>query len=241
MERALLVALVLPALAAGCLGGEPGASVATGQIDGAVVDQLLRPYGNQTVYLSPLGWTDATSRLGGFTFRDVPVGTYTVLAAKDGTRGGAAVVDVEEGRITKTILQLLPFDVQPPYLDIVPHSSFADTAFPGTVCADCAWEASLDEHPEEVVFEARWEATTLGFDGMRFQVTDDQGDVLYQSPVETDGPVTISIAGADIPDDARTLRVTATFGSEFTPRANFRMESVLTLYHGATKAELFGT
>lgn len=235
-----MVAMVLPALAAGCLGGEPDVPVATGQIDGAVVDQLLHPFGNQTVYLSPLGWSDSTSRLGGFTFREVPVGTYTVLTALDGTRGAAAVVDVEEGRITKTILQLLPVDVAPPYLDIVPHSSFTDTAFPGTVCDRCAWEVPLDEHPEEVVFEARWDSTALGLDGMRFQVTDARGDVLYQSPVETDGPVTISIAGADIPEDAGSLHVTATFGSEFTPRASFRMESVLTLYHGATKAELFG-
>lgn len=238
--RALLVAMVLPALAAGCLDDGPAAPVPTGQIDGAVVDQLLRPFGNQTVYLSPLGRTDSTSRLGGFTFREVPVGTYTVLTALEGTRGAAAVVDVQEGRVTKTILQLLPVDVAPPYLDIVPHSGFADRAFPGEVCGGCAWEVPLDQHPEEVVFEARWDGTALGLDGMRFQVTDDRGDVLYQSPVETDGPVTISIAGADIPDDAGSLHVTASFGQEFTPRANFRMESVLTLYHGATKAELFG-
>lgn len=240
MAKAALLALLLPAALAGCLGGDSGPPLPTGQIDGAVVDQLLRPFAGQDVYLSPLGWLDSTSRLGGFTFREVPVGSYTLLTAREGTLGAAAAVDVEEGRITKVILQMMPVPVAQPTMSILPHSSFAEQAFPGTECASCAWTIRLDDAPAEVVFEARWDATPLGMDAMRFQVTDDRGDVLYQSPVETAGPVTISISGHDIPDDAGALQVTASFGRDFTPRTSFRLDTVLTLYHGATKAELFG-
>lgn len=240
MDKGVLLALVLPAAFAGCLGGEPAEPVPTGQIDGAVVDQLLHPFANQTVYLSQLGRTDATSRLGGFTFREVPVGSYTLLTAREGTRGAAAVVDVEADKVTKVILQLLPLPQVLPSMSILPHSSHADFAYANTLCETCSWDIPLaGQHPVEVVFEAHWDQTLLGRDGMRFEVTDDRGDVLYQSPVDLASPVVISIAGADIPDDVQELHVQASFGQEFTPRANFRMESVLTFYYGATKAELF--
>ena len=46
--------------------------------------------------------------------------------------------------------------------------------------------------------------------------------------------------GADIPADARALVVEASFGQDFLPRAEFRMESAMTLYYGATREQLFG-
>lgn len=241
MQKVALLALVLPAALAGCLGGEAPDPIPTGQIDGAVVDQLLRPFANQTVYLSQLGVTDSTSRLGGFTFREVPVGTYTLLTVREGTRGAAAVVDVEEGRVTKVILQMLPIPKVEPSIAVLPHSSREDYAFPSSTCASCSWTVALDGAPAEVVFEAYWDQTVLGRDGMRFEVADDKGDVLYQSPVDSAGPVIISISGEDIPDDAGELVVRGVFGSDFTPRAGFRMESVLTVFYGATKDELFHT
>ena len=240
MEKVALLALVLPAAFAGCLGGEPPAPIPTGQIDGAVVDQLLRPFSAQVVYLSELGRQDATSPLGGFTFREVPVGSYTLLVTREGTRGAVAFVDVEQDKVTKVILQLIPVPVELPFMNIVPHESRQEAAFPNTVCEGCTWVAHLDQGaPAEVIFDARWEQTALGQDKMRFQVRDDQGHLLYQSPVETAGPVSISIQGDDIPDDARSLTIEASFGSSFTPRLEFEMLSAVTLYYGATKAEMF--
>src|ERR1041385_4375782 len=88
MMRPLLALTLLLAPLAGCVGQAHDAAGAgpTGQLDGAVVARILHPFDGQAVYLVQLGWRDDTSPLGGFTFRDVPVGTYTVLASHDGVR-----------------------------------------------------------------------------------------------------------------------------------------------------------
>ncbi|HUR24659.1 MAG TPA: carboxypeptidase regulatory-like domain-containing protein [Candidatus Thermoplasmatota archaeon] len=244
MRTSALAALLLPALLAGCLAEGPAEPVPTGQIDGAVVDHLLHPYADQTVYLSQLGRSDQTSALGGFTFRNVPVGSYTLLAAHEGTQGAAAVVEVEADRVTKVILQLMPTPVREPHMAIFPsHSGFEDLASYSQECKSCAWTVPLegDERPAEVVFEWRWETSALadnGDDTLRFQVVDDRGDLLYRR--EAGGsPFTAALDGEDIPDDARELRVQVWFGPGFVPRANFRLESYVTVYYGATSEELF--
>ncbi len=243
MRTSALAALLLPALMAGCLGGSDPVPVPMGQIDGAVVDQLLRPFGNQTVYLSQLGRTDQTSPLGGFTFRDVPVGSYTLLAAHEGTQGAAVGITVEADRVSKVILQLLPTPVKDPHMAIFPsHSARENLTSWGAQCMDCSWTVVLgEEPPAEAVFEFRWEESALGEQGddrMKFVVVDDKGDLLYNRVADS-SPFTATIDGADIPDDARELRVRAYWGSGFTPRANFRMESFVTFYYGATRSEMF--
>lgn len=247
MRTPALAAFLLPALLAGLAGcledGPPPPP--TGQIDGAVVDQLLRPFSNQTVHLAQLQRTDQTSALGGFTFRDVPAGSYTLLAARGGTEGAVASVTVHAGQVTKVILQLLPTPVRDPHMAIFPpHSSFEDVASYGQECRSCAWTLSLDgaERPAEVVIDWTWDASALGEqgdDGMRFQVLDDQGNLLFRRTAAS-SPFTASIDGADIPSSARELRVQAWFGSAFTPRHSFAMESYPTVYYGATSDELFG-
>lgn len=241
MGKTAVLLLALPALLAGCLAGSAPPPEPTGQIDGAVVDQLLRPFSNQTVYLSPLGWRDSTSALGGFTFRHVPVGSYTLLTSREGTLGAGAVVTVEENRITKTILQLMPVHQKDPSMAIFPsHASYQDLAFANTECASCSWSVPLDgERPAEAVLEAHWESGTLGHDAIRFRVTDDRGHTLSDA-VASEPPYTASIDGADIPADATALHVTATFGQDFLPRPQFRMDSTMTLYYGATREQLFG-
>lgn len=245
MRSFALAALLLPALLAGCLGGEKAVPPPTGQIDGAVVDHLLHPFANQTVYLSQLGRTDQTSPLGGFTFRDVPVGTYTLLSAHEGTQGAAVAVEVHADRITKVILQLLPTPVRDPRMDILPsQTSVEKNAFWSQECTTCARTIRLDapEHPAEVAFEFQWESSLLGEEGddaMRFEVIDDRGDLLYRGTTAA-SPATVTIAGADIPPEARELLVHAWFGPGFTPRTEFHLHSMVTLYYGATSEELFG-
>jgi hypothetical protein len=244
MRTSALAALLLPALLAGCLGGEGPLSVPTGQIDGAVVDHLLHPFANQTVYLSQLQRTDQTSPLGGFTFRDVPVGSYTLLTAHAGTQGAAALVEVEAGKVSKVILQLMPTPVRDPHMAIFPsRSGFEDLASYSQECKSCARIVELagDERPAEVVFEWHWESSALGEngnDGMTFEVTDDQGDLLYRRDASA-SPFTATIDGADIPLAARELRVQAWFGPSFVPRANFHFDSYVTAYYGATSDEIF--
>lgn len=246
MKTSALVALLLPALMAGCLGGEEPVPVPMGQIDGAVVDQMLRPFANQTVYLSQLGRTDQTSPLGGFTFRDVPVGSYTLLAARDGTQGVAVGIAVEAGRVSKVILQLLPTPVAEPHMAIFPsHSASEDFTSWGAECLSCSWTVPLDglERPAEAVFEFHWEASALGEQGddrMRFRIMDDRGDLLYSRMADR-SPFTATVDGADIPADAKELRVSAYWGPGFTPRANFQMDSFVTFYYGATSSEMFSS
>lgn len=244
MRGFAVAALVLPAVLAGCLG-EEAPPVPTGQIDGAVVDHLLRPFADQTVYLTQLGRTDQTSRLGGFTFRDVPVGSYTLLSAHEGTQGAVAVVDVREDHITKVILQLLPTPQREPHMAFLPpHSSFENLTAWNQECKSCAWTIPLegDERPAEVVIEWHWETSALaenGDDTLRFQVLDDRGNLLYRRQASS-SPFAATIDGYDIPADAQELRVQVWFGAGFIPRANFRLESFVTFYYGATSAELFG-
>jgi Carboxypeptidase regulatory-like domain len=244
MRTSALAALLLPALLAGCLGDEVGVAAPTGQIDGAVVDQVLRPFANQTVYLSQLGWTDQTSPLGGFSFRQVPVGSYTLLAAHDGTQGTAVVVTVEADRVTKVILQLLPTPVNEPHMAIFPsHTASENVTEWSAECKSCAQTVALNapERPAEVVIQFQWESSLLGENGndvMDFEVRDDLGNLVRSHRAMT-SPTTVTLDGADILPDAEELRILAKFGPAFTPRANFRLDSYVTVYYGATSSEIF--
>ena len=241
--KAALALLCLPALLAGCLAGEPhAAAVETGQVDGAVVDQLLRPFANQTVLLVQLGRTDQTSALGGFTFREVPVGFYTVTTTGEGGRFATQVVDVQAGKVTRTILQLLP--LPGPKLAILPfqHESTAERAEAGELCEPCAWTLDLpQQRPAEVTFEAVWASPVLGDDygHLDLLVKDDRGFPVYQQK-GVSAPLAVSIDGADIHPEARQLSLEVRYGQGFLPDPDFTMRSVLTLYLGATKAEMLG-
>ena len=219
--KAAAVLLLVPALLAGCLaGGHAPAPAPTGQVDGAVVDHLLNPYANQTVTLVQLQRTDQTSPLGGFTFRDVPVGFYTVTTSLDGVTD-TQVVDVEAGKVTRVILQLVPPHKPAPYFQAFAFDSPGERPEAGSPCSSCTWSVALDERrPAEVTLDAAWAPGPLGEDN----------DVL-----------SIRVAGADIHPEARGLRVEVAFGPRFMPNAQeFTMRSVMTLYHGATKAEMYG-
>lgn len=241
--KAAAVLLLVPALLAGCLaGGHAPAPAPTGQVDGAVVDHLLNPYANQTVTLVQLQRTDQTSPLGGFTFRDVPVGFYTVTTSLDGVTD-TQVVDVEAGKVTRVILQLVPPHKPAPYFQAFAFDSPGERPEAGSPCSSCTWSVALDERrPAEVTLDAAWAPGPLGEDNdvLSIRVVDDRGFTLYDA-TDQPSPVAISIAGADIHPEARGLRVEVAFGPRFMPNAQeFTMRSVMTLYHGATKAEMYG-
>lgn len=242
-----LALLLLPALLAGCLAGQPPAPPGpTGQIDGAVVDHLLRPFGDHTVRLVQLDRTDQTSPLGGFTFRNVPVGFYTITTEGEGGRFATQVVDVQEGKITRTILQLMP--VPGPHVAILAfsHESTADSSEPGGPCEPCGWRQAIpDQRPAEITLEAAWDEpllnTTLGshHGDLTIRVKDDRGfelAALHDVP----SPAVVAIDGADLHPDARELVVEVEYGRQFLPDTDFTMRSVMTMYLGATKLEMLG-
>lgn len=237
--KALLAALALPAILAGCLAGEPDAGAPMGQIDGAVVDHLLRPFANQSVLLVQQDRIDHTSRLGGFSFRGVPAGVYTV-ATNVGARSAAEVVEVDAGKITRVILQLHPVQDPLPVIDGHAFQTESQIAQPNQECTVCSWSQALQqrEAPAEVTLQGNWQTADLaGKDTLQVRVTDQDGIPLYQGPMAD--MQTITIAGADIPAGARDLFVRAHFGSQFTPQVSFTMVSVMTVYYGATKDQIF--
>lgn len=99
---AFLVCIALAGLA-GCAA--PAPPQPTGQVDGAVLDPWLNPFGGAVVELLELGLTDTTSDLGGFTFRSLPPGEYTLRAMPPGTDGAIATVKVRANEVTRVILQ----------------------------------------------------------------------------------------------------------------------------------------
>lgn len=251
MLKAAFALLALPALLAGCFtGGAPALAVATGQIDGAVVDHLLHPFGDQEVTLVQLERTDRTSPLGGFTFRAVPPGTYTLTTTLSDGGTATAVVDVQADKVTRVILQVLPQPEALPWFEAHTFRSTGERPSAGQVCASCEWAVPLGaDRPSEVTFEAVWAAGPgLGGDALgehindhlHIQITDGRGFPLFNDK-DVASPAYVSIAGADIHPEATEIRIQVEFGDGFTPSPQeFRMTSVVTNYFGGTKLEQFG-
>jgi hypothetical protein len=228
---------VLPALAAfllaGCFTTAPAdPAAATGRIDGAVVDGYLNPYAFQNVTLVNLGLVDQTSALGGFTFRDVPAGTYTLVAQRLGTDGDVKVVEVRPGHITRVILQMLPHREPLPFVSSMKNTVHTDLALAGADCADCAWGTFLLEQPKEMVLQAQWDAMPVGGNSLTLQLVASDGRVLGSATGES--PLEVAVHG-DLPSQER-VKVLVHFGDDFTPRP-FQMASVLDLYYVADRAQ----
>ncbi|MEA3143146.1 MAG: hypothetical protein QOG31_470 [Thermoplasmata archaeon] len=230
----------LPALAAfllaGCFSAAPGAPpVATGRIDGAVVDGFLNPYAFQNVTLVNLGLVDQTSKLGGFTFRDVPAGTYTLVAQRPGTDGDVKVVEVRPDHITRVILQMLPHRDPLPFVSTLKNTARTDLAMPGADCPDCAWGTFLLEQPKEMVLQAAWDAAPVGGNSLSLQLVTDDGTILGQASGES--PLEI-IVHENLPNQQR-VKVLVHFADDFTPRP-FQMASILALYYVQDRAHQAG-
>jgi hypothetical protein len=228
-----VLAAVAAFLLAGCVGAAPGnPAPETGRIDGAVVDGFLNPYAYQNVTLVNLGLVDQTSRLGGFTFRDVPPGTYTLLAQRPGTDGDVKVVEVRPGQITRVILQMLPHRDPLPFVDSFKNTARTDLAVPGADCPDCSWGKFVLERPEEIVLRAQWDTAPVGGNRLTLQLATDDGRVLGSATGES--PLELAVRG-DLPSQER-VKVLVHFADDFTPRP-LQMASVLDLYYGAGRAE----
>lgn len=246
--KAAALLLALPAVLAGCLAGEPPADARpAGQIDGAVLDHLLNPFGDQPVRLVQLDLVDRTSALGGFTFRAVPAGVYTLTTTLATGQSSTQIVEVRADEITRVILQVMPLPSVEPFVELHSFKSTGERPNPGAVCSTCEWAVPLGaERPEEVFFEAMWDSSILDDDGERLHImiSDDRGFQLYNqrdlaSPVGQ-GVLPVKIEGADIHPDAKELRVTVQFGNGHLPTTqDFTMDSVLAFYHGATRVDMF--
>ena len=71
----------------------------TGEIRGLVVDQNGNPIENANVQTLPPTHSILSTK-DGFIFRDVEDGEYSLMASKEGYRGGAARVEVRPKKVT---------------------------------------------------------------------------------------------------------------------------------------------
>lgn len=242
--KAAALLLALPAVLAGCLAGEPPADARpAGQIDGAVLDHLLNPFGDQPVRLVQLDLVDRTSALGGFTFRAVPAGVYTLTTTLATGQSSTQIVEVRADEITRVILQVMPMPSEEPYVELHSFQSTGERPTPGAVCATCEWAAPLGtQRPKEVTFEALWDSSILNDDNERLHImiTDDRGFQLYNKRQLASPLLPVTIEGADIHPEATELRVTVSFEDGYLPTTqDFTMDSVLAFYHGATRVDMF--
>jgi hypothetical protein len=230
--RGLLPLALAAWVLSGCITVAPApARPATGQIDGAVVDGYLNPYPYQNVTLANLHWVDQTSRLGGFTFRNVPPGTYTLVSQKPGTDGDVKVVEVSPGKTTRVILQMLPHHDPIPFVSILKNNAHTDLALPGSDCPDCAWGTFVLEKPKEIVLKAAWDAAPAGGNTLTLRLLADDGQEL--GSVTGASPLELAVKGDDLPAGQK-VKVNVHFGGDFLPRP-VQMQSLLSLYYVADR------
>lgn len=228
--KAVLLALCGLAVA-GCTAPPSGSLEEAGQVDGGVIGPLLDPFGNVTVRLLPLGLEDRSSPLGGFTFRGVPPGTYTVAVDIPGTFGDQETVVVRGGKVTRIILQVHPLPPPDLHVSSLKMDAYEALALPGGSCGACAWEREYEERPEAVVVEAVWKARQGGGGHALVDLWDGNGVWLDTLAAAGDGEVhRLEVPGAELPAGPANVRVTVRFAEDLQPEPAFEMQTFLR-YH----------
>lgn len=233
--------LLLATLAlAGCAAPDAQPSPPTGRIDGAVLGPFLSPYGNHTVRLVELDRIDVTSEMGGFTFRNVPPGTYNLTAGDDTSHPLRREITVYPDEITRIILQLRPLHVPFPHVAYLQRHGAAELAMPGESCEPCGWSTELHEKPDAVIVEASWPSPGVGeltLGGtLLVEVLDQAGQLIAE--LEGHSPRWAYLPATSLPADLTGLSLRVSFGDDFIPQKDFEMDSYLTIYHDITPEQL---
>lgn len=238
-------AALLGAMAmAGCLSGpEPIHEGPTGQIDGAVLNHVLIPYGNATVHLDT-GETTQTTKLGGFSFYHVSEGFHTVEVEIDGG-GDREVVAVNRDAIARVILQVFPLQEDRPHVTALSDSQIVQLAMPGEHCEECEWSAALrDTRPEAIELKVAWDADHPLLGASRtdliVELRDQAGNTLIgplgREQVTEEGAFQVLCAAIDgraLPEGAGSVQVHFQFDPDNqAPHPDFQMESFLRLHYG---------
>ncbi len=233
--RALAVLLAILVPLAGCV--EPAPQVPTGQIDGAVLDQLLNPYGDVEVQLVGTDMRDSTNALGGFTFRDVPVGAYMIKVTIEGVGEDTQGIAVAAGFTSRIVLQVAKPPATYDYTTHLSHKGQDAFGAPATECLSCAWHTQLNERrPDHVRLHAQWEsqnvqgksaAATMAI----IELRDENGHLLAK--LEGQSPLEARLRGSDIPASADALRVRVLMHPDNqVPHPGVEVETALDLYYG---------
>jgi hypothetical protein len=246
MLRLACVVLLLGTALAGCTSDPEPAPITVGRIDGAVIDHMLGPWAGVEVHLIEEDrWTTST-KLGGFSFLDVPPGIHTVEVDMDGGHDRELVI-VEALEISRVILQVWDLPEDQPYVSKLVHRADEQLAQPGTVCDDCRWATTLREtRPVAVTFMAVWDPTVAMDMETHLEITleDNDGRTLHAPLTIADEDVHPSgarmlravIAGDKISEFASRIVVDVRFADDNeAPHIDFEMETFLHMHYGMTE------
>jgi hypothetical protein len=201
-----------------------------GRIDGAVLDEVMTPYANLTVHLLNLDRTDTTSAGGGFTFREVPPGTYTLAAQAPGTSADVEVVEVRAGEVTRIILQPLRQPSPEPFVTSLKSRAATDLALPDSECTSCAWSSYVAERPHEMAVRAAWGQLGGRQDELTLSVVGPAGNVIASATGTS--PLDLLVPGDRLVEGSARYGYQVRFPAGFTPQP-FEMEMLVHLYYGA--------
>ncbi len=160
-------------LLAGCTATPIADDVApAGRIDGAVIDPWLQPFGGLNVSIVELGRIDTTSAMGGFTFRNVPPGLYTLLAAPLDSDEDRRTIRVTASEVVRVILQPVPHEVPFARSAEFTHRGASDLLLPGAECIGCSWTTRLHDQATALDAWIHWDAVRPEEDRLRIEVRD---------------------------------------------------------------------
>jgi hypothetical protein len=237
-----LMCLVVVTLG-GCTQAPEAVPAATGQIDGAALDQLVRPHVNASIRLAELDLQTNTNERGGFSFYALPAGYYTLhLDLGEGERD-EEIVSVRSASITRIILQTRVAEASSPYATLISDTQTIPLAMPGESCEECTWRTDLrHSSPTSVDLEVTWNPSHPALGEMKtnlvVHLVRDDGTVLLgpldaEDVVDTGGMAALRATLHVVPADTDRVQVLFAFAeTNVAPHPDFRVASTLVLHHG---------
>lgn len=242
--RLLVPAVLVLAMTAGCIGGDAPDPGPRGQIDGAALNHILIPYSNILVTLPDLGMQSRTTPLGGFSFFDVPTGFHVVQLDVPGVGIDREVVAVQEGEISRVILQIFPDPRDDPHVTLRSDVEIVEMAMPGQVCEECAWRTPVsEERPAAIELLVEWDARHPVYAQWRteliVELRDGQDNLiagpLGKADVTAMGGISVLhalVPAAALDPDMSSLKVSFTFdAANPAPHPDFQVDSRLCLHY----------
>ncbi len=222
---ALLAAVALMGtLLAGCSGGEEtfdevvlGGATASGNqtapstlpqegggvaghLAGVVVDEGIHPIEGALVRLPYIDLQDFADRNGGFSFTDLPIGSYLVKASAAGYDSAEALVEIKENEFTRVKFVLHAQPPAKPHVTVEPFTGFSAASIPFLAVCDSRCDVPL--RPDKpnlhaLVVDLKMDHGSLtGDDSFEWDLYDANGTFLRSGSASSPGQVRFK--GSDV-------------------------------------------
>ncbi len=207
-------ALVILLLLAGCSAktpepapGEDPTPSSLGRISGAAVTPDIRPISGAQIAMQPGNFETKSNLFGGFTFENVPPGTYELTASHEDYVTTVEVFDVVAGQTLKArmVMQTDEPPVPQHFTDTFPgfFPLWAGPAEDPTAAAQeaagvgnctCVFDVATRAHLQTVVIEALWTDSAEPAEPTKFRWTLQVGNLSLTDVMAKASPVHISAA-----------------------------------------------